>query len=183
MKKIPTVFVRDQTTKRVINEINPGCEWVAEGFGIATRKFDGTCCMIKDGKLFKRYDAKQGKTPPDGFIPAQEPDAITGHWPGWLLVGEGPEDRWFREAWKSADYTKSIGTWELVGPKINGNPEKLDRHLLICHGVDGMMDSPRDYTGLYDYLQVRAVEGIVWHHADGRMAKIQRKDFGLKWPA
>ena len=26
------------------------------------------------------------------------------------------------------------------------------------------------------------VEGIVWHHPDGRMVKIKRKDFGFKWP-
>ena len=26
------------------------------------------------------------------------------------------------------------------------------------------------------------IEGIVWHHPDGRMAKIKRRDFGLSWP-
>ena len=25
------------------------------------------------------------------------------------------------------------------------------------------------------------LEGIVWHHPDGRWAKIKRRDFGLKW--
>jgi hypothetical protein len=25
------------------------------------------------------------------------------------------------------------------------------------------------------------IEGIVWHHPDGRMVKIKKKDFGYKW--
>jgi hypothetical protein len=26
------------------------------------------------------------------------------------------------------------------------------------------------------------MEGVVWYHEDGRMVKIKRRDFGLKWP-
>ena len=26
------------------------------------------------------------------------------------------------------------------------------------------------------------IEGIVWHHPDGRMAKIKARDFGIQWP-
>ncbi len=48
----------------------PGAERVAIGDGVATRKYDGTCCMVRHGKLFKRYDAKAAKTPPIGFEPA-----------------------------------------------------------------------------------------------------------------
>ena len=27
-------------------------------------------------------------------------------------------------------------TYELCGPKINGNPEKISRHTLVPHGID-----------------------------------------------
>jgi hypothetical protein len=30
------------------------------------------------------------------------------------------------------------------------------------------------------YLAYKDIEGIVWHHSDGRMVKIKGKDFGLK---
>lgn len=30
-------------------------------------------------------------------------------------------------------------------------------------------------------LVENVIEGLVWHHDDGRMAKIKRRDFGLKW--
>jgi hypothetical protein len=64
MQKIPCLFQRDQSQGRdtlVRDEVTPGCEWVLEGEGIATRKWDGTCCLIRDGKLYKRYEVKRGK--------------------------------------------------------------------------------------------------------------------------
>jgi N-acetylneuraminate synthase len=44
------------------NEVVSGAEWVLAGEGFAARKFDGTCCMARDGRLFKRYDVKKGRT-------------------------------------------------------------------------------------------------------------------------
>src|SRR5579862_2829017 len=118
MKKIPSLFQRDRTTNLVYDEVTPGCEWVwASGEGYATEKMDGTACLVKEGYLFKRYDAK-GKKPPAGFMAAQEPDPITGHWPGWILVGDGPEDQYHREAWRErGPHTYQDWTYELVGPK------------------------------------------------------------------
>lgn len=184
MKKIPTVFVRDQATKLVVDEVTPGCEWVLAGEGIATRKWDGTCCMVRDGRLFKRYDAKNGKTPPPNFVAAQEPDPITGHWPGWVPVGDGPADQYHREAWALASHGIATrdGTYELVGPKVNNNPEGFSRHLLVPHGYGQFSNAPRAFGQLAALLSEFNVEGIVFHHQDGRMAKIKRKDFGLKWP-
>src|SRR3990167_7568687 len=100
MKKIISLFQRNYDGDRLVrDDVVPGAEWVLKGEGRATRKWDGTCCMVRGGKLYKRYDAKAGKTPPPGFEPAQEaPDPVSGHWPGWLLVGDGPDDRWHREA-------------------------------------------------------------------------------------
>jgi len=177
MKKIQTLFVRNDDHK-VIDEVLAGSEWVAEGEGLATRKFDGTCCLIQNGLLYKRYDAKNGKTPPEGFIPAQEPDSNTGHWPGWLLVAGGPEDRWHLTALADPDLKLEDGTYELCGPKINGNPEKLDRHMLIRHGSETYPTFPRTYNAIREWFkEYPYIEGVVWHHRDGRMVKIKAKDF------
>ncbi|MFA7291887.1 MAG: DUF5565 family protein [Rhodocyclaceae bacterium] len=192
MKKTVSLFQRNYDGDRLVrDEIVPGAEWVAAGEGVATRKHDGTCCMIRSGRLFKRYDAKAGKTPPAGFEPAQDADPVTGHWPGWLPVGDGPDDARHREglAWLQGlptvdtlppTYPDADGTYELCGPKVQSNPEKFDRHVLIPHGRDVLADAPRTFDGLRGYLAARDIEGIVWHHPDGRMVKIKGKDFGIK---
>ena len=374
MKKIPSLFVRDQQTKLVTNSITPGCEWVIEGLGQATRKHDGTCCRVKEGRLFKRYDAKQGKTPPPGFEAAQEPDyacntcswcgtiqtnatqesnsktgvfqkvveeetgarpdlhqlsetprqkmpsmpqevsrqkkddilrpelcaegtleiresstdhaegehretfvgtqagksaddfrlhsgiradaskgtegvcsatqaghgenhgqtsdtmgsgsssergegrqptgesrtadkantqgsssvpalcknipdsivcprcggqASFNHHPGWLPVGDDAGDQWHREALNAAGGTLPDGTYELCGPKIQGNPERLPTHQLIPHGCE-KLDAPRTFDEIKAWLADKNIEGIVWHHHNGRMVKIKTRDFGMK---
>lgn len=183
MKKIISLFERNYEGDRLVrDEVVPGAEWVINGEGVATRKWDGTCCMVKGGKLYKRYDAKKGKQPPAGFESAQDPDPVTGHWPGWLEVGDGPEDKWHQEAWTNdlGFYGMLDGTYELVGPKIQGNPEGFEEHILLRHGEELMPDAPRDFDGLKVWLSIARVEGIVWHHPDGRMVKIKAKDFGFK---
>ncbi len=187
MRKIISLFQRNYDGDRLVrDEIVPGAEWVVAGEGIATRKMDGTCCMIRGGKLFKRYDVKKGRAVPPGFEPAQEPDETTGHWPGWLPVGDGPEDEWHREAmqfWIDSKHPIQDGTYELVGPKIQGNPEAWHRHGLIYHNGVGLILSvqpPRTFEGIKDYLSDGLIEGIVWHHPDGRMVKIKAKDFGIR---
>lgn len=178
MKKIISLFQRNYDGDRLVrDEVVPGAEWVLQGEGVATRKFDGTCCLVQEGKLYKRYDAKKGRTPPAGFIAAQEPDSVTGHCPGWLLVGDAPEDRWHKEAF---DPSLPDGTYELCGPKVQGNPENMQQHILVPHGIEVFNDCPRDFTGLKAWLAGRDIEGIVWHHSDGRMVKIKAKDFGIK---
>lgn len=185
VKKIISLFQRNYDGDRLVrDEVVPGAEWVIADEGVATEKFDGTACLVKAGVLYKRYDAKHGKTPPPGFIPSQDPDTKTGHWPGWLVVSEGPEDRWHREAWASFSNWNGIpvwefdGTYELVGPKVQGNRYKLDRHLLWKHGLKRLNDVPRNFDGIKGYLSALEIEGIVWHHPDGRMVKIKKKDFG-----
>lgn len=84
MKKISTLFKKDPNDlSRVINEVDPANEWVIRGEGFPTRKWDGTACAVINQELYKRYDVKKGRPVPNGAIPCQEPDAITGHWPHW----------------------------------------------------------------------------------------------------
>lgn len=180
MKKIISVFQRNYDGDRLIrDEIVPGAEWVAAGEGVATRKYDGSCCMVQGGALYKRYDAKHGKTPPDGFIPTQDPDPNTGHWPGWLLVGDGPEDKWFREALKNTHGVYD-GTYEACGPHFQSNAEGLEAEYLIRHGIDILHCFPRTFDGIKEVLASTNIEGVVFHHQDGRMAKVKKRDFGLR---
>lgn len=210
MRKTPSLFKRDYDGNRqVYDEVVPGSEWVQNGEGIATLKLDGTSCLVKNGVLYKRYDRKpsrkltqmthvDGQEPaeqwlykpaPDGWEAAQEADEVTGHWPGWMPVLEdAPEDQWHREAWEhwfEDDVDKhGEGTYELLGPKVQGNPYGYSRHALVRHGAIVIQpEPPRTFAELKEWFADNCCEGIVWHHPDGRMVKIKRKDFGLAWPA
>lgn len=182
MRKTPSLFQRNYDGDRLVrDEVVPGSEWVLAGEGTATRKWDGTCCMVRDGKLYRRYDAKHGKTPPSNFEPAQEPDPVTGHWTGWIPVTDVPADKWHRAAFEASGVLPD-GTYELCGPHFQTNAEQLDRDTLIPHGVHILADAPRSYAGIKTYLTYHDIEGIVWHHPDGRLVKIKARDFGIEWP-
>lgn len=186
MKKIPTMFVRNpENRSRVLNQITPGCEWVFAGEGIATRKLDGTCCLLRDGKLFKRREFKLGNAFPTDFELADS-DPETGKVVGWVPVTDSPEDRWHREAHAAlltANEAEGMkppdATYELVGPKVQGNPERCKEHQLVRHSLLVITDVPRTFDVLSEWLSLD-IEGVVFHHPDGRMAKIKGKDFGVK---
>lgn len=193
MQKIISLFKRNYDGDRLVrDEVVEGAEWVIAGEGVATRKFDGTCCQVLDGALYKRYDLKRGKKAPAGFAASQDPDPVTGAQPGWVPVGEGPEDTHHREGLRVAEHRAGCslpnGTYELIGPKAGGgnhdgaNPEHYPHHDLIRHGAEllSMLGVPRTFEALRDYLADRDIEGIVFHHPDGRMVKVKSKDFGLK---
>lgn len=194
MKKIISLFKRDyEGTRLVYDEIVPGAEWVLAGEGVATRKWDGTCCMVRDGKLYKRYEVKPGGKPPVGFEPANEVDSETGKQQGWLeVISDDPSNQWHMQAWNNQPSLGALAgdhTFELLGPKVQGNPEKEyvlsevhdpKMHILVSHGKYIFADTPRDFDGLKAYFAANDIEGIVWHHFDGRMVKIKGKDFGIK---
>ncbi|QWP78680.1 hypothetical protein J5226_09920 [Lysobacter sp. K5869] len=207
MKKVPTVFLVNYAQGTAVAQVRPGSEWVARGEGTATVKFDGSACLWRDGRLWKRYDRKLDKpaqreidrdrgrdlgplheglfkTPPEGFEPCEaEPDPVTYHWPGWVPVSQDkPEDRWHVEALAQAEEPlQEAATYELVGPALAKNPYGLERHELWRHGRETVALADRSFEGLRAYLQAHEIEGLVFHHADGRMAKVRRKDFGLFW--
>jgi hypothetical protein len=195
MKKISTLFKKDPNDLgKVINEINPENQWVFDGKGIATRKFDGTATAIINGELYKRYDVKKGRQVPDGAIPCQEADVITGHHPHWLKCDRSKnEDKYFFEGFDSLiresivtsnfDPNKFDGTYELCGNKVQGNPEKIQGHKLVKHGCEVLQLPSLDFEGLRTYLSDASndIEGIVFHHkSDGRMCKLRKSDFGVK---
>jgi hypothetical protein len=208
MQKIPTLFLRDKANpKRVTREVDPECQWVLDGEGVPTEKFDGSACAVIDGHLYRRHahDMQKGEPPPGWVHWSRDPAQRSGH--GWLPVSaSNPSDRYHLEAWaepysfeivgdgpelKAVNYPD--GTYELVGPKSNGNPYHLSKHELWKHGASLVFECERTFDGIAAHLAkdedwglahtASGLEGIVWHHPDGRMAKIKRRDFGLKWPA
>lgn len=185
MKKMKTLFEREFENHKVvkcINKVQEGCEWVIEGEGYATEKIDGTCCLIQDKKLYRRYDAKKGKKPPVGAIPCQEkPDEITGHFPHWVLCNEdNPADKYYLLAFKEKENWEN-GTYELIGKHFQGNPYNLDNDILEKHGIRILKNVPRTYEEIREYLSQHYIEGIVFYRENGEMCKIKRKDFGFEW--
>lgn len=186
MKKIPTVFKRNPDDRaHVTDEVNPECQWVLDGEGVATRKYDGTCVMLDaDGNWWARREVKPGKTPPPNYRP-EETDSTTGKTVGWEPSGQSPFAKFIGEAIGAGAYARSFtpGTYELVGPKINGNPEGYDAHALVSHDAAARVALPDGFVYAYDTLLDvclrlgdQGIEGIVWHHPDGRMAKLKARD-------
>ena len=182
MKKIPTLFVRRFENHRIVgitDEITPGCEDAFKN-GDATVKIDGSCCAIIDGVFYKRYDAKKGKTPPEGAIPCCDPDPVTGHWPHWVKVDENnPADKWFMEAYRHACCTID-GTYEAVGKHFNGNPYNFPHDILVKHGMN-VVFVERTFEAVKRYLEEFEIEGLVFWLDGEPVCKIKRTDFGLPW--
>ena len=85
----------------------------------------------------------------------------------------------------------------MCGPKVQGNPEGFEEHTLVRHGSEEMLvgsDDFMEYIGVtwqdcppednFDSFRLVLlhidVEGIVFHHPDGRMCKLRKTDFGFK---
>ena len=157
MRKIPTLFERDFSggSAKATPIVTKGYEWVLEGDGVATIKYDGACCAIIDGEFYRRYDAKHGKPVPEGAIKCQEEaDPITGHLPCWIKCDRfNPEDKWF---WSAFDVLVSTlpqypndvktldGTYEAIGLHFQSNPYNLKRDILVRHG-ENVVDVPRSF--------------------------------------
>lgn len=196
MRKIPTLFIKqfDANGKYigVSHEVTPGCELVFEHFTTPTLKVDGAACMIKDMVLYKRYDAKRGKSIPKNAIPCQDaPDEITGHFPVWIPVNPNDNaDKWFIEAYRNYTHTyrdlplyNFNGTFEAVGKHFNGNPYNSEIDTLYRHGSKIITDIDKNYTyeSIRDYLSEHYIEGIVFWFRNEPLCKIRRIDFGFEW--
>jgi hypothetical protein len=185
MKKIPTVYIRDDADRsKVTDEVNPSCQWVLDGEGVPTRKYDGTCVMLDDhGRWWARREVKPGKTPPPNYQGEQH-DEVTGKTVGWEPIEQSPFVRFHAEAlanhWTD---TPTPGTYELIGPKIQGNPEREPRHRLQSHSeaqIPPGITLSQDPKELVRNVADLGWEGAVWHHEDGRMAKLKARDLGAR---
>lgn len=174
MQKIPTMYPRDETKRGhpVMPGVKPECAWVQAGEGIATRKLDGTNVKVENGTLYKRQKPKEGEYDNASYVQVDPDDA---------------SNKWILEAFGRREYEDGI--YEAVGPKIQGNNEASPAHTLfrVVPPEDflTLVDHaglPRTFEGLRVFLDRVEIEGIVFHHPDGRLAKIKRRDFGLSWP-
>lgn len=189
MKKIPTLFIRTfegHSVKNTTDQVTPGFEWVLQGEGDATVKFDGSCCAVINGAFYKRYDAKKGKKPPEGAIPCCDPDPVTGHWPHWVPCdAQNPSDRWFFEAYKDATSGGFLiledATYEAIGPHFQGNPYGLKTDTLVQHGKV-IVYVERTFESIREYLRMNPIEGLVFWKDGQPQCKIKRTDFGFPWP-
>ncbi len=145
-----------------------------------------TIVSLSSLQVKNKFSNEYIKQPPVGAIPCQEPDMMTGHHPHWVLCSkELNENRYFFEAFDLLKQSGEIidGTYELIGEKIQGNPEKISGHRLIKHGSEILNLEEISYEYLKDYLSnpENDIEGIVFHHkTDGRMCKLRKKDFNIK---
>lgn len=185
MKKIPSLYTRNPDDMRyVLRDVHPRCQWVIDGEGTATVKWDGTCVLLDEkGGWWARHQVRPGKKVPDIYIPL-ETDPVTGKTQGWIPADQSNYVKWLAEALSGTINRAELppGTYELIGPKIGSNPHGLTQHWLRAHGVMRLKDVPTGYDELADYLHAvndrgDYLEGVVWHHPDGRMAKIKTRDF------
>lgn len=183
MEKIPTVFERGPDF-RVVDKVKEGCEWVFEGEGIATEKLDGTNVRltVRAGQCVRlekrRNPSKKQK--------------LQGIKDGWYVDADeyGNEDKWIYEAMRNTDLSEwpdGEHSAEALGPSIQGNSLGLEQHLCVPFNLEipSFETIDRSYNGLRNalaelesrYAPSHLAEGIVFHHPDGRRAKIKRKDF------
>ena len=189
MKKIPTVFERIYENHKVVGILPNIREDLKLAFyhGDATIKFDGSCCAIINGELYKRFDYKPGRKLLDGAIPCQESaDPVTGHFPHWVKCSvNNSSDKWFIEAFNYSLYWHRgflpDGTYEAIGKHFNGNPYNYEFDELIRHGFRHLFVE-RNFDAISRYLHFHNVEGIVFWYNGKPVCKIKRTDFGYKWP-
>ena len=201
MPKLESPFVRKMVNDAYIvtDEITKGYEWVFEDESVmAIEKLHGTnvSIFIQDGVITSCWNRterlpffnKGKKFIIEGLLNSYE----RGH---MEFLGDG----------------QHFG--ELIGPKVNGNPYKLEKHLWIpfetfgqkhlkykswgkypkdfktisdwfkedlfslyqsmIHGVDGKISSEEWRKKSNEMF----VEGIVFTHPDGRLAKLRRDMF------
>ena len=183
MEKIPTIFERGEGFK-VIDLPRKECEWVFAGEGRATEKLDGTNCRItvRAGQVVR---VEKRRNPSK----LQKQQGVID---GWYVDADeySNEDKWIFEAVRGTDvhgWPDGEHSVEALGPSIQGNALGLPKHLCVPFNLEIPIyeDVPRTFDGLKEFLQKldsrfspgHLAEGIVFHHPDGRRAKIKRKDF------
>jgi hypothetical protein len=185
-RKMTALFEIDRVNHVGTDVVNEKSAWVFTEPTVATVKRDGTGVVItEDNEVLVRRSVKKGKRVPEGFRLA-EVDAFTGHMFGVEPVAQSGFKALMEEALLDASFWP--GTYELCGPKINGNPEGLDEHVLIRHGAEVLPVIPDMRTvdpgdahillkPIFADLKERGVEGVVWWGTDDKRVKLRAKDF------
>jgi len=186
MPKLKSPFIREMKGNKyvVTPKIEEGYEWVFEDESVmAIEKLHGTnvSILIEEGTVTAVFN----RTERIPFINKGKK---------WLIEGILNS--------KERGYLEFLGDGqhfgELIGPKVNSNPYKLDEHLWIpfsgfcqkhlrykCWGkypktFESISEWFKELMPLYASMKGDGegfVEGIVFTHPDGRMAKLRRDMF------
>ena len=190
MEKIECPFIRKIVNGNYIvtSEIVEGMEWVFNDESVmAIEKLHGTnvSIVIEEGTVTQVYN----RTERIPFINKGKK---------WLIEGIlNSKERGYLEFLGDGQF---FG--ELIGPKVNGNPYKLKEHLWIPFSTfcqkhlryKSWGKYPKDFNTISEWFKELIplyssmvqgeegrkngfVEGIVFTHPDGRMAKLRRDMF------
>lgn len=196
MQKIPALVSIDREAHRPLRAFNPQAlaRLAAANAILATRKRDGQAMQFLGGDptevtswLIRRAVAA-GKPAPAGFILVEE-DAVTGKRFGWEPAATASVRKILVQALASFTGTPAPGTtFELCGPKMQGNPEGLANHTLFEHGSEGVAIPISSILNLpaheaFDALiaaarawEAAGVEGVVLWVAGAPAVKVRTKD-------
>jgi hypothetical protein len=187
-RKMTALFEIDRVKHEGTDVVNEKSAWVFTEPAVATVKRDGTGVLVTpEGEVLVRRSVKKGKRVPEGFRLA-EIDAFTGHMFGVEPVAQSGFKAMMDKALLNASDYFWPGTYELCGPKINGNPEGLDEPALFRHGMEVLHAIPDMRTvepgdahallkPIFAELKEKGVEGVVWWGADDKRVKLRVKDF------
>jgi hypothetical protein len=190
MPKLECPFVRKEIDGNyiVVDEVNPGYEWVWGESVMAIEKLHGTnvSILIQDGVIVSCWNRTE---------------RIPFFNKGKKHIVEGLLNSFERGYMEFLGDGQHFG--ELIGPKVNGNPYKLKEHLWIpfetfCQKhlrYKSWGKYPKDFKTISEWFEKDLiplyacmidgeegrkngfVEGIVFTHPDGRMAKLRRDMF------
>jgi hypothetical protein len=182
MPKLESPFVRSGNDYQVTPEINPGYEWVFEDENVTCQeKLDGTnvSIIIENGKVTRVFNRMN------------EED----------ILSKTPVMEAVRNAYERGYCNFSDGQYfgEAVGEKIQGNPYKLTGSIWLPYQTYFVKHLtyktwgkyPKTFEFISDWFReglfplfsaskgnkTGFVEGVVFHHQDGRMAKLRRDMF------
>lgn len=186
MNKISTIFERDMKNG---GKITPQySDWV-KGFNfknaVATEKLDGTNVRLTV-RNFTLVRLEKRRNPSN----IEKTKGIVEPW--YIDADEySSQDKYIWEAARNTDLQGILDgeySGEALGPKIQGNPLKLDKHLVCLFSIGQapvFFDVPTTFEELKKWLPKQkskygkdcGIEGIVWHARSGDMVKIKTKDF------
>jgi hypothetical protein len=185
MPKLESPFVRKMIGEQyvVTPEIAENMRWVFEDSSVlCTEKLDGTnvSIVVENGTIASVWN-RTARIPIFGSK---------------RFIIDGLLESWER-GYCSLPDGQHFG--ELIGPKVNGNPYNLDRHMWIPFDTyvkkhlvyKSWGKYPKDFDTISAWLKddifslfvrlkqgsVVPPEGIVFVHPDGRMAKLRRDMF------
>lgn len=188
MKKIPLLFkIEYNPEPNVLDQYNDGVDELFIQNCIPYILLDGSSFLVKDGKLYKRYDNKKLKKIEDDWIFCYRDDKHNIYWVPVSSNNVSDKYHCLIDVSKYKD-----GTYELINRNISGFIE-TEKPLFLSHTDKRMqwylddykekMVNPRRFKYFIEnvFNDYPFYKGIVFHSTiDDRMFKIRLKDFGIK---